>query len=101
MIKPTKHLTCPDCQTTIIGYSALRQHRITSHQWVSTRTKNKDNTKTLLNGIASNTPALEKLRSIKLELTQTIKDLEHERDTLHHRVLELDNIIVAYKKAIV
>lgn len=45
--------------------------------------------------------AMERLRGIRLEIEQAIRDMEVERDNHQRKVLELDNQIAMYKKMLI
>lgn len=45
--------------------------------------------------------AEEHLRSLQKQTQEAVLKLEEERDTLHHKLLELDNTIAAYKKLLI
>lgn len=88
----SKH-TCKKCNPHVDfdNYYQFQKHKINVHAFVVTP-----------RGLPKNTtPALERLQTLKLEVSSAIKDLEAEREVLHRRVLELDDIIVKYKKATV
>jgi hypothetical protein len=45
--------------------------------------------------------AEEHLRSLQKQTQDAVEKLEEERDIIHHKLLELDNTIAAYKKLLI
>lgn len=85
MKEDTRQMRCKKCSQTGIGMSWLRTHYrdVHGHKYNSAR-KSKE-------------PALERIQAIEKSIKEAVDELEHERDQIHKRLLELDDLIGRYR----
>ena len=77
---------CRDCGQEFTNRADLLSHKKTVHNWTA---------KPKMSEVDS---ALAKFNEIQRSIHAVIRDLEIERQKYHDKIVEIDNIIVRYKK---
>lgn len=83
---------CSQCDFTIEARSpaALTPHLKERHGWIRGVTKKHT-------PIKEGSP-LDRIHRLEHQIRQEVRELETERDQLHARIVEIDNIVAKYKK---